>query len=199
MTDKNKETIKTYDLGAKFYSDKFMRVGSRESDIDLAFSFVNVSNPNCLELGCGDGRDAEVILKKTNKYIGIDASMGFLDIARERLPNADLRLADFNDLSFDYDQFDIIFAFASLHHLNFDELSKIFENVTKWLKIGGIFFISMKRGVGEVGKVDEFGERYFYLYKPEDLICFSKEKFKLLHMNQHFTNGSEWFELVFQK
>ena len=76
MTNKKDkhQTIDTYNKTARAHSQKFEDYGAREDDVERAFSYINRQNPKVVEIGCGDGRDAVEILKRTNDYVGVDLS-----------------------------------------------------------------------------------------------------------------------------
>ena len=83
--DKNKKTVEAYDKNAQFYADKFDSYGIRIDDIDRALKLNESGSNKVLELGCGNGRDAQYIISKVGieNYTGIDASAGLLEKARE--------------------------------------------------------------------------------------------------------------------
>ena len=62
-------------------------IGSRIDDIDNALSLAKMpTGAHVIELSCGDGRDAAEILKRVSDYIGIDPSVGLLNLARQSNP-----------------------------------------------------------------------------------------------------------------
>ena len=84
----------------------------RVSDIDETFNLFSKSNPSVLEIGCGNGRDAAEICKRTNKYLGLDIAEKFIEIARQKVPQGRFEIADVE--TYDFPQnLDIVFAFAS--------------------------------------------------------------------------------------
>lgn len=119
MTDKSEkeQTIDTYNKSARLHTDKFDEIDIRFDDIEKTFSYINKPNPKTIEFGCGNGRDAQEIVKRTNDYLGVDLSNELLKIARDKVPNANFKLDDFETLDLPRNT-DIIFAFASLLHSN---------------------------------------------------------------------------------
>jgi len=91
-----------------------------------------------LDLGCGDGgltgKLADVV--PNGEVVGIDASQGMLDAARQNVRN-NLRfeLRDINDLAFE-SEFDVVFSNAALHWVLDHE--RLLENVLRSLKTGGV-------------------------------------------------------------
>jgi SAM-dependent methyltransferase len=66
-----------------------------------------------LEVGCGTGVFLRRAADLGAEVVGIDASEALLDLARERVPEAELRLADMEALPFDDDSFDVVAGFNS--------------------------------------------------------------------------------------
>ena len=153
-------TIETYNRAAEDYACKFSGIGPRVDDIERAFACFGKANPRVLELGCGDGRDALEICQRTDRYVGIDVSSAMISLAKEKVPQADFRVSDITDYTFDL-PIDIIFAFASLLHIDIDSFTKVLEEAREALSVGGIFYISLKEGEYKGGEVvtDEYGER----------------------------------------
>jgi len=67
--DKKQQTIDTYNATAEQMAVKFSDLGPRMSDIQRAFSYVMKFAPRVMEIGCGNGRDAQEILKHTDQYL----------------------------------------------------------------------------------------------------------------------------------
>ena len=67
-----------------------------------------------LDAGCGAGGAAVMARERGAIVTGCDISESMLDIARERLPGADLRLAELENLPFEDAQFDVVVAINSL-------------------------------------------------------------------------------------
>lgn len=196
--DKSRITIMSYDSGSDYYSRKYDRLGVRRKDVDLAFEFA--LGKRVLELGFGNGRDAEYISKKTDSYVGVDISEGLARIAKQKLPDLDLYVDDFRTLTFPPNSFDIVFSFASFVHLDKDELRNILLRIYDWLDVDGVLFISLKYGkYSEFTEDDGFGIRYMYVYESQDVIDLVSEKFEKVY--EHFTEIGEnkWFEIILKK
>jgi len=70
-----------------------------------------------LDLGCGDGALTAQIAAHLprGKALGIDASEGMIDVARQKQTgNLHFVLMDINELSF-VEEFDVVFSNATLH------------------------------------------------------------------------------------
>src|SRR5947199_5298595 len=69
-----------------------------------------------LDVGCGAGLALELARTRGADVSGLDAAEGLLTVARERLPDADLRQGDIEDLPYRDDAFDAVTAFNSVQY-----------------------------------------------------------------------------------
>lgn len=195
----DEKTIETYNKGAEYYSKKFKGIGSRKQDVERGISYTDKQNPLIIELGCGDGRDAEEIIKFTDNYIGIDASSEMINIARSRLPGVDFKVEDI--LSFKCPkEVDVIFAFASLLHLSKKEFSEVLNRYHDKLSERGVFYISLKEGDYD-RKVsrDDVGERIFYFYNEEDIKEIVGKDYKIEYSESKIIKEVKWLTVVLRK
>ena len=170
--DKNQKTVEAYDKNAQFYAGKFDSYGVRAEDIERALKFNESGSYKVLELGCGSGRDARYIVPRVGKanYIGIDASARLIELARQKLPGADLRVEDMRKIDVPHETLGIVLGFASVLHVNREELAEIVNKCHKWLKMGGILYISTKYGEYRELEIENLGDKkYYYPYTPEDI------------------------------
>jgi len=197
--NKKEETIKTYNDSAKELAERYDEIGPRISDIEETFALVRIKSPKVFEIGCGTGREAYQILKKTPNYAAIDISEGMLAIAKKRNPKGKFILADAEEFSFPKHT-DIIFAFASLIHSNKKQLEQIFDEMYESLELGGVARVSLKWApkYKEVTKSDKYGRRTYYLYSKEDIEVFPAQ-FLLLKGEINVAEGQQWLELLLKK
>src|SRR4029453_17445393 len=97
---------------------------TREYDRDFAFvsaygaELLDWLNPQpgeiVLDLGCGTGELAAKIAGTGATVIGIDSDPAMIEAARQRLPGADLRVADAHDFTVEQ-PVDAVFSNAALH------------------------------------------------------------------------------------
>lgn len=197
--DKKQQTVDAYNKSAESIANKFNEQGARVTDIEESFALVKKENPNVFEIGCGNGRDAKKITEHTNNYFGVDISEGLIKLAREKVPTAKFEIADIEQFTFPK-PLDLIFAFASLLHVNKENLARVLEQAHESLNEGGVFRISLKYAprYQELLKEDQFGSRTFYFYSEEDI----KEilnHFKILKMEVINVRGQDWIEIILQK
>jgi trans-aconitate methyltransferase len=201
VIDNNTRTIRTYNDSAAALSEYFRGIGPRVEDIERGLNLANTDNDaHVVEIGCGDGRDAEEIIPKVRSYKGFDPSQGLLDIAREKLPEASF--VEATATSFDYPaNVDVIYAFASLLHVNKDDLKIVFEKVTDSLRTGGIIYISLKEKDEYTKEIkrDEFGERTFYFYNVDTISGVAGNRFETAYEDHQRKGKTNWFTVALRK
>jgi len=199
MDNKKSLIKKSYNQFASKYASKFDEMGARESDIIQALSYVDKKNPFVFEIGCGNGRDAEAIMRYTNNYMGMDVSEELVRLAKEKVPQGRFEVEDFGDYVFPKNV-DVIFAFASLLHADKNTFSEVLKKASEVLNPGGVFYISLKYGdYVEKRQEDEFGVRYFYYYTPELVKELAGNQFDCLSEQVHELRGQKWTEVVLKK
>lgn len=195
------KTIDTYDRSARKLAEYFRGIGSRIDDIETGLRLAkSKESAKVIEIGCGDGRDAQEIVKRVKWYEGFDPSIGLLNLAKEKVPGSSFVLA--NALTYTYpEDLDIIFAFASLLHVNKRDLKRVFNKAAKSLKLGGIFYISLKEKPNYCKEVknDEHGQRMFYYYNPAIIKELSSHLFKPVHEDHQKIGSTDWFTIALSK
>jgi SAM-dependent methyltransferase len=71
-----------------------------------------------LDIGCGVGAFLRLVVERSGEPHGIDASDALIAFARTRLPDADLRVGEMEDLPWDDDTFDLVTGFNSFFFAN---------------------------------------------------------------------------------
>jgi SAM-dependent methyltransferase len=200
--DWTQQTIKTYDSSAIALAKYFGSIGPRTKDIELGLSLARSGKKTgrVIEIGCGDGRDAVEIIRRVQYYEGFDPSNKLLEIAKTRLPNESFVLAD--ALTYDYpNNTDVIFAFASLLHVNKTDLSQVFKKAVQSLRQDGIFYISLKerKVYTEEVKKDKYGERMFYFYTPSLIKSIADNRLLPVHEDHQIVGNTKWFTIALKK
>ena len=116
-----------------------------------------------LELGMGPGVDMD-ILRGSYKATGSDASSVFLDLYREKHPDADVLQLDAVELATER-RFDCIYSNKVLHHLRREDVASSLARQQEVLTDGGLVCHSFWNGSGE-----ETHEGLRFVYYSEDEI-----------------------------
>ncbi len=190
-----------YDNSTEQLSAYYDDIGPREGDIGLAFALAgNPENAVVLEIGCGNGRDAAVIVQRTPYYTGIDTSQNMIAKAQARLPDAHFVHAD--AVTYDYPAtYDIVFAFAPLRHLRLGQVTTVLQKVYDALRPGGILYISSNFGseYKQVNRSHPHGVKQLYLYNPDIILECAPTGFQMVKELRDSVNGEAWFEIALKK
>src|SRR5581483_5871726 len=94
-----------------------------------------------LEVGCATGRLLEIAAARGASVVGLDAAAGLLEIARRRVPHAELHVGDVQALPYRDATFDVVvgcnvFQFA-------DDVPLAFGEAARVLKPGGRLAVQM--------------------------------------------------------
>ncbi len=160
-------TLASYEAHAAAYAAR-----SQAEDLARGWSsFIrSLLPPACLlDLGCGAGRDLAYFRNRGYRVVGLDRSAGLLAQAAAYVPGVPLTLGDARTLPFRSGAFDGVWACASLLHLPREALPTALAEVRRVLRGGGVFYAALKAGSGTDSN-DTFGERFFTLYQPPELV-----------------------------
>lgn len=154
-------TIAYYNKNAEKYSESTLN-----ADVSGLYDhFIPIINKTAsiLDLGCGSGRDSKYFLDAGYRVTAVDGSPELCRIASE-LIHQPVRLLLFKDLDY-HEEFDAVWACASLLHVPKSEIHEIMLKVSESIKPDGILYMSVKHGNSE--RID--GERSFSDYTEADI------------------------------
>ena len=141
----NDETIQYYDAHALEFV-----TGTEKADMrECRQRFLRYLKPDqkILDAGCGSGRDVIAFREAGYAVDAFDASAELCRIASEKT-GIKVRQMRFEDLEGE-DQYNGIWACASLLHVNPDNLPDVLNRLKKLLKTDGVLYASFKYGSGE--------------------------------------------------
>ena len=129
--------------------------GTREHDVqqNMAALLDHIEAPapfTILDFGCGPGRDLQAFAALGHRAIGLDGSPEFAQMARSH-SGCTVWQQDFLKLDLPAQQFDGVFANASLFHVPSQELPRVLRQLCATLKPGGVLFSSNPRGDNSEG------------------------------------------------
>jgi ubiquinone/menaquinone biosynthesis C-methylase UbiE len=100
----------------------------------------NVRGKKILDVGCGPGLYASLLIKNGAIVKGLDISKEIIEIAKKEAPAAEFIIGDAARLPYKNSEFDIVIAPLVLHYLNSWDEALI--SIHAVLKKGGIFIFS---------------------------------------------------------
>jgi ubiquinone/menaquinone biosynthesis C-methylase UbiE len=205
MNQTNKDT---YEEIAERFSETRAYVWQCVKD----FTNLITDNSNILEIGCGNGKNMEYILKNINvNLIGIDTCKKFVSMCQEKKLN--VILGDALKLHFEDNIFDYVLCIAMFHHLLTEEEQDIsFKEMLRVMKTGAIGILTcwateqpieskfeFTKGVNIVpwkGK-DNTKTRYYYVYNEEMFLHFFM-KYEEITIIKIYNEVGNWI-LLFKK
>lgn len=202
MDEREKKQIQDfYNKNAKVLVKQFDQFNpkGRKEDVKRAFWLFDKGNPKVMEIGCGNGREAEIILKYTNDYLGVDISKEMIKLAKKRAPKGRFWISDVEKCLLP-NGLDIVFAFASLLHFGKEAIEKILTELYKRLNINGIVYLSLKYGeYRKIIKNDMRGMTTIYTYTPELIQILAGDRFRVIYKDFQEFGGNKWFTIILQK
>ena len=135
-------TIDYYDKNATGYSES--TVGVDFSATQERFLRYMPLHAKILDFGCGSGRDTKYFLDKGYDVDAIDGSKEFCRIA-SAYTGIDVKQMLFQDFSA-INEYDGIWACASVLHLQWDDLATVLHKMAEALKANGLIYTSFKYG-----------------------------------------------------
>jgi len=96
-----------------------------------------------LDLGCGNGRVADIVNEIKGNYVGMDVSSDLLAIAKQKHPNDNFHVGTMLKTGFEDTVFDVVFLFASFHHIPSLRLRiETLEEISRITKPGGLIIMT---------------------------------------------------------
>lgn len=138
-------TVNYYDTHAREYCESTLHLDLYE--VYERFLKELASGAHILDAGCGSGRDTKVFLNRGYRVTAIEASTELARLASV-FTNQRSEIVLFQNMEF-HEEFDGIWACASLLHIPKADMKDVLGRFVKALKPGGAFYISLKEGEGE--------------------------------------------------
>lgn len=129
---------------------KYNQIAELSAHIDEFVTLLPKGKLDILDVGCGNGYNAEYL---SNKYgfniTGIDIAEEMLKYAIEKLPNGNFIVGDFINYSFDK-KFDAVLMNDFIIHILHDDLSNALDKAGCLLKNNGLLFITTNLNKADV-------------------------------------------------
>lgn len=151
-----------------------------------------------LDAGCGPGRDLLAFKEKRYEVLGFDAAENMVKYVQEKLKIPVIQ-GFFEEMEF-LEEFDGIWASASLVHVPIQSMSIVIERFRKALKPEGILAFSFKEGTG----ISQDGDRTF-TYMDKDALFLHLKGFVILNQWVHLpqkldtTTTCRWLNTIVRK
>lgn len=172
-----------------FYNENAKSFIAGTVDIDMScihkrFLEYLPEKASILDLGCGSGRDSKVFADRGYDVTAVDGSAELCKYA-EQLIGIPVRCLLFENLDYT-NQFDGIWASASLLHVEKDKMQAVLRLVADAMKENGILFASYKYGTTQ--RVDN--GRFYSDYTEADIPALFPASAKLSCIDWWITNDA---------
>lgn len=172
--------------------------------------FASMLTPGALVLdaGCGDGVKSRYLVDHGMRVYGIDIAENFLAIARREVPEGEFETLALEDAGKLTQEFDAIFAQASLLHVAKKDILKTLTALSDKLRRGGLFYVAVKemregKPEEEIKVDNDYGytyERFFSYYTiPELEGYFKKLGLEVVHKQVEKTGKTNWIQMIARK
>lgn len=141
-----------------------------------------------IDIGCGSGRDAKIFTDMDIEVLGIDFCTNLIEIAKTNAPLAKFQLMDIENMSLPTTSFDGAWAACSLGHISKKNFPDVLIKTHSLLKDNGYFYLTLKKGKGEILEKDLRYEgdfkKFWSFFELEELRKFLESShFKILDLN----------------
>lgn len=199
MKEYIEKTLEYYENNAHIYKDFWVNEFSKNYDFNIPDIFLSYLNnkSKILDLGCGVGRDSKYFIEKGYNVISIDGSKKMCEIAHQL---TGLNVEQVNFLNINYEnEFDGVFACASLLHLTNDDLLLVLNKIAKALKDKGVIYASFK-----LGNKERFDNGKFYNDMTEEKFlnlcnCIKELKIIKTWLTSQYKSEAKFINYIIQK
>ena len=159
------DTIAWYNKHAKEFAKK---AGSAVYDTMAEFTGLLPKDGKILDVGCGSGRDTKIFDKEGFDATGLDYSTGLIEVAKKDYPECKFLVGDMRALPFGEQDFDGVWANASLVHFETrEDVVTSLREFNRVLKEQGVLYVSVKLQTDKKTGLEEdkrFPEPRFFQY-----------------------------------
>jgi len=197
MQDYKTSTIDSYNKNAREFAKKFLELMELERRYEFGKFIELLNGKNILDLGCGAGDHSLFFKEQGLNVTAIDLSEEMIKLCKEKKLNA--FVMDIEDLKFDNNSFEGIWAVTSLLHIPKSKIDGVIMKLYNLLKQNGILYVCIKEGVGEKNIQDKNGERFFAFWQKEEFLNLVQDKFRLIEFKQIILGHTTFLQFFFEK
>lgn len=150
MSRETGEMTAPYDAVAPYFDRVYgAAYGGRQVDAEIVARVCEVFNPSTsslLDLGSGTGSVASILSNRLrlNDVAGVEQSQGLIDVASEKLPDAEFVQGDITNFNMGREFDAVTCLFDTINHVRTEEgWQRVFEGAAEHLKPGGVFMFDM--------------------------------------------------------
>lgn len=153
-----------------------------------------------LDVGSGPGRDGLILQKEGFDMTCLDASEAMIKMCEDRGLKG--IVGDFLKLPFSDEEFDAVWAYTSLLHIEKSKIKEALSEIKRVLKLNGIFALGMIEGEKEEYRASSGVDkpRYFAFYKKQELENLLKEfGFEIIYFEEFKPGSKNYLNFISKK
>lgn len=160
MSKMNKTKVyEVYDEIINWFDDARTKSLMESEYLNLIVNTIPPSS-SILDLGCGTGEPiAQFFIEKGYKVTGVDGSQKMIELCKKRFPSERWIVSDMREINLPQ-QFDVLLAWHSFFHLDFDSQRTMFKIFESHIKPGGV--LAFTSGEEEVEVWSDNGGQQLY-------------------------------------
>lgn len=195
------KTFKAYNAIASDYHSSHAGKLTAQEQLDEFMSLVNPP-AQVLDIGSGPGHDANYLSTKYS-VTGIEISRRFYEIAKYENPQVNFINTDITKYDLTENKYKGIWARDALHHIKTEDLPNVFEKLSNSLVQGGILYILVREGEGEIIEEEKTVyatvEKFIHLFTEEELKRRASEAGLSPVAFKHTKRSHKWIIGIFKK
>lgn len=151
-----------------------------------------------LDAGCGSGRDTKTFLSMNYQVTAFDASEPLCILATN---HTGINVTQSTFIEFDsVNQFDGIWACASLLHVPRSHLTRTLNHLSQYLTSNGYFYCSFKLGSEDT----EYGNRFFNNQNETSILSYIPESMRVIEIwtsedNMKKQRQQAWLNVILKR
>ncbi|OIO80111.1 hypothetical protein AUJ84_04550 [Candidatus Pacearchaeota archaeon CG1_02_32_132] len=208
MDDYKIKTIESYDKNAKNFAEYFKGLMDVPGRPEFNKFTGSLNGNKILDLGCGGGDHSVWFRDNGFEVSAVDLSEEMVKLAREK--GVDARVIDIEDLKFEENSFDGIWAVTSLLHVPKYKIKEVIRKLSLILKPTGVLLVVLKEGDRE-NYVDDKNDtssraflknagtkRYFVPYQKDEFLEYTKDSFELIDFWSQKPRNTNYLHFLFR-
>ena len=200
MQDYKQQTIHSYEKHTDFYAQKFKALLDLKRRTEFSRFLELIPGSRILDVGCGAGDHALYFAAQGLDVSCVDISPRMVKLCKQKGLKA--QVMDIEDLRFEDNSFDGIWAVTSLLHIPKAKMPSVVQKLYDIIKEKGMLYVSVREGDGEKlvsDKQDPATKRFFAFWRPSELLKLFEDKFDVIQWKRTKVNTHVFLEVFFRK
>ncbi len=193
------EVKQAYNIWADQYDTNSNKTRDLEA-ISLRTILPDIKFDNCLEIGCGTGKNTEYLITKAKQVTAVDLSNEMLAKARQKINTDNVQFIQTdikNDWTFVTKQYDLVTFSLVLEHI--ENLNDIFKKVSNVISTNGFVYVGelhpFKQYTGTKARFDtEAGQQIVtcFNHNISDFALSAKQNsFEIIDIAEYFDDNDK--------